>query len=302
MYATTCKEIWEKAKELQLDKKHGTKGNTPYDSIGAVLYTSIKEYPDSSDYVKVSNRPTRFALRNDYQDKDKIEKILSSQKYTNDTNEKELKYHERDLHPLLVKYLFSDPHFTCFTKTILHEKSIKRAKGVNEWLHPDLVGVYFPFDDYKSETRDLQKNLNISTIRLFAFEMKISLSYVNLRQCYFQAVSNSSWANEGYLVCLNIDEDPDFRNELQRLTNSFGIGIIKLDKYSANESEVLFPAKFKENIDWDTVNRLVEDSPEFSLFITNLTEDIKISKIKSSYDPVLSENDMDKYIEEKKIV
>jgi len=131
--------------------------------------------------------------------------------------------------------------------------------------------------------------------------MKISLNFTNLRQYYFQAVSNSSWANEGYLVCLNIDEDPDFINELQRLSNYFGIGIIKLNTESVDESEVVFPARNKENIDWDTVNRLAEDSPDFSLFISNLTEDIKLSKIKSNYDKVFDEQALNGYIKEKKI-
>jgi hypothetical protein len=30
--------------------------------------------------------------------------------------------------------------------------------------------------------------------------MKKELNFSNLRESYFQAVSNSSWANEGYLV------------------------------------------------------------------------------------------------------
>lgn len=99
-----------------------------------------------------------------------------------------------------------------------------------------------------------------------------------------------------------MDEDPDFKNELQRLSNAFGIGVIKLNTKSINESEVTFPAEYRKNIDWDTVNRLSEDSPDFRKFISDLTEDIKLSKIKSNYDKVFSDEKMDTYIQEKKII
>jgi len=36
-------------------------------------------------------------------------------------------------------------------------------------------------------------------------------------------------AHEGYLVKLKMDEDPLLIDEVRRLNNAFGIGIIKLD-------------------------------------------------------------------------
>ena len=55
-------------------------------------------------------------------------------------------YHERDLHPLLTYFVYANPTFSrgrsIFTKTIFHEAS--KRQGYNEWLHPDLVGVYLP--------------------------------------------------------------------------------------------------------------------------------------------------------------
>jgi hypothetical protein len=298
----SAEEIWEKAIELNLDKKVGTTGKTPSATIAARLYTNIKIERENSVYILVSKRPTKFILRSLYTNPSLTEAIIEAQINKKDELSGKTKYHERDLHPLLVKYVFTDPHFNCYTKTIYHENSTKKTKGANEWLHPDLVGVYFPFNDYSNETRDLQSYLNVSSIRLFAFEMKIQLSFSNLRQSYFQAVSNASWANEGYLVCLHINEDPDLKNEIQRLSNSFGIGVIKLNTNSINESEIIFPAKYRETIDWDTVNRLEEDSPDFKMFISDLVEDIKISKIKSKYDSVFSDEDLAEYIKVKKII
>ena len=148
----------------------------------------------------------------------------------------------------------------------------------------------------------LQTSLNVNSIKLFSFEMKKNIDYSNLRQYFFQAVSNSSWANEGYLVCLKIDEDPNFRNELQRLSNAFGIGIIKLNAESISESEIICNARYNENIDWDTLERLSEDNPDFNKFISDLTEDIALGKVKSTYDKVITDDKFENYLKEKSII
>jgi hypothetical protein len=123
-----------------------------------------------------------------------------------------------------------------------------------------------------------------------------------LRQYFFQAVSNSSWANEGYLVCLKIDEDLEFKNELQRLTNAFGIGVIKLSAENINESEIICTARYNENIDWETLDRLVEDSPDFKKFLTDLMEDNALGKVKSNYDKVIDDDEYVKYLKKKNII
>ena len=65
---------------------------------------------------------------------------------------------------------------------------------------------------------------------LYSFELKLEINFSNLRKCYFQAVSNSSWANYGYLVVENINLfDIDLMNECYRLTEEFRIGLIKID-------------------------------------------------------------------------
>jgi len=138
-------------------------------------------------------------------------------------------------------------------------------------------------------TLRLLETLKVNPYRLFAFEMKISLDFANLREYYFQAVSNSSWAHEGYLVTLNIDENPDFMDELRRLCGAFGIGVIKLNPEHFMQSEILFSAKEKEFLDWETINRLVEENKDFKEFLDDLMEDIKIGKTKSTYDKVFEE-------------
>ena len=52
---------------------------------------------------------------------------------------------------------------------------------------------------------------------------------LNYRESFFQAVSYSSWANEGYLVAAEIIQDDELLSELECLSIAFGIGIIQLD-------------------------------------------------------------------------
>ena len=141
-------EIWEKAIEIGLDKKIGTLGKTPAATIGARLYVDVKENGDKSKFIQVSRRPSRFLLRNLNLDYKAIEKAIENQETSEIKTSRESNFNERDLHPLLVKYVKENPHFHCYTKTIYQENSVRKVKGANEWLHPDLVCVYFPFGDY----------------------------------------------------------------------------------------------------------------------------------------------------------
>lgn len=293
----TQKEIWELGQSYGYAEKVGTKGKTPWATIGARLYIDIRDNKDTI-FRQISKRPTKFFFKEDSNQEffQKVDTVINEEK-----NE-EKKFKERDLHPLLVKYLDSDPHFKCYAKTIFHENSNKKQKGYNQWLHPDMVGVYFPFNDYQKETQNLQESFKISSFRLFSFEIKIKLSFANLREYYFQAVSNSSWANEGYLVALEIEDDPLMNDELRRLTNSFGIGIILLNAEEIEESEILLPAREKELIDWDTIDRLVDENKDFKQFVCDVREDIEVNKVKSQYDKVLTAEEYNDYILKKGII
>ena len=298
----SAKEIWDKANELGTIGNYTTTGKTPWATIGAYCYTDINNNGDASMIIQTSERPAQFFLRK-LADKIDIQKV-QKQKNTEVAKKEKIetkKFNERDLHALLVSFAMGDTHFKAKLKTIFHETSNKGIKGQNEWIHPDLVGVYFPFKDYKKETLEIQSHLTISSIKLFSFELKISLSFANLREYYFQAVSNSSWANEGYLVAININEDPTFRDELRRLSNAFGIGIIKLNTENVFESDILFPAAIKQAIDWDTVNRLANENSDFSDFLKFIAEDCKLGKIKSEYDKVLNLEELTKHIKDREI-
>lgn len=295
-------EVWNKSEELQTRGDFTTTGKTPWATIAAYCYTDINNNGDSSMIIQTSDRPAQFYLRklSTSADISKLQKQKDTEQAKKEKAEVK-KFHERDLHPILVAYAYADTHFKANLKTIYHENSSKATKGQNEWLHPDLVGVYFPFRDYKPETLDIQNHLSISSIKLFSFELKLNINFGNLRQSYFQAVSNSSWANEGYLVTLSIDDDPTLRDEIRRLNNAFGIGLIKLNSENVYESEILFPSKVAPEIDWDTVNRLANENTDFNDFLKLMTEDCKLTKVKSQYDKLLKPDELTKYIHDKGI-
>ncbi|WP_273324277.1 HTH domain-containing protein [Vallitalea guaymasensis] len=294
------KEIWDKAVELGLDIKVGSVGKTPWKTISARIYGSMRDNPYSK-YGKIGKRPTRFQLKKYLQDQNDTVLLKRIEEKEEKQRSKIKKFNERDIHPLLVKYVNEDQHFKAYCKTIYHENSKTQKKGKNKWLHPDIVGAYFPFNDFNDLTIGVQKALETSAIKFYSFELKVYLDFSNLREYYFQAVSNSSWANEGYLVCLNIKDDIELISELQRLNSAFGIGVIELNSQDILQSDILFPAHDKTQLDWLTIDRLIDDNPEFKQFMIDIKEDSNIGKLKSKYDKVMTDEEIQKHINNKKI-
>ena len=286
-------EMWNYAEKNNMTEELNSSGKTPWKTLGARVYVDIKNNKKTK-IKQISKRPAKFGLK-------EFEYHLEN--YENEIEIKDnSKYTERDLHTLLTKFVYSNQHFRCYTKTIRHEKSKKKNTGVNKWLHPDIVGVHFPYEEYSKETINLINSLNESTYKLYSFEMKKTLNFENLREYYFQAVSNSSWANEGYLVTLNIDESDEFMDEIRRLNNAFGIGVIKLNSINIAESEIILPARINELLDWDTINRLVEDNIDFKEFTEAISDTSKTDKISKEYDEVLNDEKYEEYILDKKII
>ncbi|MBQ6263229.1 MAG: HrgA protein [Clostridia bacterium] len=287
----SIEEIWKKAGEYGFRDKLSSIGKTPVKTIAARVYLDIRDNPQSRLY-QYSKRPATFYIKD----------LSIVPKKTSEVTNDELSFKERDLHPLLASFVYADGHFNCVTKTIFHEKSKKKKRGENEWLHPDMVGVYFPFNDYSQQTTNLLEALNDSKFKLFSFELKKTICFSNLREYFFQAVSNSSWANEGYLVALSYEDDTELYEEMLRLNNAFGIGFIKLNAENIEQSEILFSAREREKIDWDTVDRLVETNTDFETFVKDAVSDIKGMQMHlSQYDEVMTEPKLLKYIEEHNI-
>lgn len=170
-------------------------------------------------------------------------------------------YSERDLHKLLSSYL---KNTAVYSKTIFHEQS-KWSKDKNQiWIHPDMVGIKFLNLQTKVSQNFLKSINRIESFKLSSYELKREInSDSDLKKAYFQAVSNSSWANYGYLVAFEFGDS--LNDEMERLNQSFGIGIIELN-VNPYQSKVLFPAKYRD-IDFKTLDKLCKLNDDFSRFI-----------------------------------
>lgn len=278
----SAEEIWEIAQAKGYDQAVGTKGKTPPATIGSRIYIDIRD-TENSPFIKVDSRPRRFFLRSLLESDDTIK--LVEKETAKPPSTKKFSYWERDLHPVLAYFAYY--YLKAYTKTIHHSQSEKKEFG--EWTHPDMVGCYFPIDEWRPEVFEFSSLVGSVALKLFSFEIKRELSFANLRESFFQTVSNSSWANEAYLVASKISEDEDFLNELRRLSVSFGVGVISLNVADPDSSEILFPAMNREYLDWDMMNKLTTMNAGFKDFLKRIKNDIAVKEIqKGLYDEILS--------------
>lgn len=276
----SSQEIWDIAKEKEYDKKGNFIGKTPWVTISAKINIDIKENKRTK-FVLINSKPKKFFLKELASEEDF--KAITERELEKEDNIKEFGFTERQLHPLLTYYAYT--YLNIYTKTIYHEKSSKDK--YSQWLHPDIIGVSFSIDEWDERVINLSKEVGRLSIKIYSFELKKELGFHNLRESYFQAVSNSSWANEGYLVAAEISTDEEFVAELKRLTSFFGIGIIKLDIKNPDDSEIIFPAKIKNDLDWETLNKLTQQNPNVQELIQRILKDSRINEIKKDgYDKV----------------
>lgn len=286
-------DIWKMGVEYGIDKEIDTTGKTPWQTLGARLFVEVRDNSDSL-FVKVGKRPAKFYLKSKINSlsTEVIEKI--DQEDVAPIKKEKSVFTERELHPLLSYFAYTNTQFNrgkaILTKTIFHEKSKK--DGLSEWIHPDIVGVYIPIEDWNREIIELNSISNSNAITLIAFELKKSIDRNNYREYFFQAVSNSSWANEGYLVAARISDDDELLNELERLSTSFGIGLIELDLDDIDSSKVVFPTHKKKELDWETMNKLSDINTDFKKFLQDVKIDFDSKRIhKAEYDTILGEPD-----------
>ncbi len=261
-------EIYNKAKELfeekKIEKMFDYGGNTPDQSVGAIIYTALNKGEDLP-FFKAQERPALIALKSTAK-----EEVLNAEKSSVPSAKIA---HERDLHPFLTYMAFNNENLKCYTKTIFHEESSKSPKGMDRWLYPDMVGVRFLHAEWSHENLiAFSKKFDTLPVKLVSFELKKEISVSNCREFYFQAISNSSWANEGYLVGHHIDtHNPKLMDLLKRLHASFGIGVIDL-RTNEDKSAILLNAKYKEKIDYTVASELSEKNQKFSGFLKSVVD------------------------------
>jgi len=235
---------------------------TPFLSVSGILTDFIQKNDTRVKRIKIDGRTYSYYLTKNEQNigleilsGDNESSIIKQAKIN-----KSKTYEERDLHKLLSSYL---KNTDTYSKTIFHEQS--NGKDNNQiWTHPDMVGIKFLNLQSKVSQNFLKSINRVDTFKLSSYELKREInSDSELKKAFFQAVSNSSWANYGYLVAFEFSDS--LNEEMARLNQSFGIGIIELNA-NPYQSKVLFPAVYRD-LDFKTIDKLCKMNKEFEKFI-----------------------------------
>ena len=232
---------------------------TPTATVSALIGDFVRNGDTRVKRIKETNGSYSYYLTKNEQNIS-IE-ILSGSTQTETTKPDKTKtYEERNLHKLLSSYL---KNTDIYSKTIFHEQS--NGKDTNQiWTHPDMVGIKFLNLQSKISQNFLKAINRADTFKISSYEIKKEINNDNdLKKAYFQAVSNSTWANYGYLVAYEFSDS--LKEEMERLNQSFGIGIIELNA-NAYQSKVLYQPKYRE-LDFKTIDKLCKMNKEFEKFI-----------------------------------
>ena len=262
-YPEECKEKLERSERLDSDA-------ALIGQLVAEIGRGCPRMQEKESRIKTTEGKPKKYYYTESTDSDAIEQVEgmegSEQEHISPTaDSRQIKEHkEQDLYPILVEYMLS---LNIWCKRI-EEKESSNSSGprANEWLHPDLVGMEDLSEDWAKEIRDVVKQYADKKAKLWSFEVKKLINRSNVRKAFFQAVSNSSWANLGYLVAGEIEGEKTLK-ELRILSSLHGIGFIVLDVENPPESQIMIPAKEKNGIDWDTANRLAQENKGFLNYI-----------------------------------
>ncbi|MFC3875128.1 hypothetical protein [Neisseria musculi] len=99
-------------------------------------------------------------------------------------------FSERDLYPKLMQFLSGDLKLYCLRIDEKRSKNNRGAKG-SQWLHPDIVAMQAMGRQWHADVRQCVKSGSGQNVALWSFEVKPVLNGANVRESFFQAVSNS---------------------------------------------------------------------------------------------------------------
>ncbi len=263
----SAKEVYEKVESLNNHDFKNTKDHSA--SVHGVLSNLISRGDIRVRRLKLDDRSEWKYYLSEFEDD--IQEIITASGENESPNRKSVEsdknssvFKEIDLHPILVTYIKEKQNI--YSITIRHETSSTQDDPHQKWIHPDIVG--FQLHKFKHDEAKKFKNLidKKDSFLITSYELKkaITTDY-NLKDYYFQAVCNSSWANYGYLVAIEISDS--LNDEIGRLNQLFGIGVIKLES-NPFESKILYPSKYKK-LDYNTIDKLCVNK-DFKAFIDKI--------------------------------
>ena len=177
---------------------------------------------------------------------------------------------EEDLFPILSNFIRVNHNFNGYTKFMTQPE--------NNWDQPRIVALGGDIcnDSNHELFNEFAGTSQQDLLKIFSFNVKIEITLDNMRESFFQTVSNSNWSNEGYLALSSIEEQNNrlIRDELKRLSALYGIGVILLDTETPGNSEIISLSEARHKIDLNFVNKLISNSTnnEFRDFIANINE------------------------------
>lgn len=225
--------------------------------------TIVRRHPDIA--VDVSKRPLRiYAVTEAASDETETEVLPAAQSEEN--KKEELKEHS--LYEPLQRFLADE--MMIFTKRIRESTSSnRRGKQGNKWLHPDVVGMSAPGGGWNELIKQCAIALPTKKAMLVSVEVKARLSTGNIRESFFQAVSNSLWANQAFLAAAEVSGENTW-SELRMLCALHGIGFISIDAETFSESRVLISPRDRDEVDWASAERIAEENSDFQDFLRNV--------------------------------
>lgn len=104
------------------------------------------------------------------------------------------------------------------------------------------------------------------------------------------------------MVALKVEGE--LYEELRRLNNAFGIVIIRLNPVNISQREILFTSKERNKLDWETIERLVDENEDFRPFVADVAVDTTDNdiRLRGAYDKFVTDEEAEQYAKKKGII
>lgn len=284
----TPEEIWNKAVEMGISKDVNLPGGKYVLSVMRTMAKEVRVTPNPIFY-EYNRHPYTYYFK----------------EFESEWSRVPCSHLEHHLHPLLVRFIHHHDHFKAYAKTIDQSASlslVREKQGTNKWLHPDIVGVKFSFENSNPKTHPNESPLQPVTYFSFELKKKVTpwdLDETNKNSACKEAEANSSWANEGYLVVGELDKDEVFGQKLRQWSEITGIGVIVLNLFfdKVDESKIFYKARVR-HVNQDRFNLLKTKNADFRK-LAAYVDSVPISGIvnEEEFDHVLNDNEIKQHFE-----
>jgi len=246
--------------------------------ISAELGSFWRRVVDDNKFVQfVETRPRQFYY--ELNAAPKSPETIPEDREVEGSLQSKPKFTEQDLYPILGEILFNE--LRSYSMRI-DEKSGSNRNGArgNHWLFPDVVGMIPLSEKWNKEVSVLADTLATERVQLISVEVKKEITRSDVREYFFQTVSNSAWANYAYLAAVDLKGSAN--EELTLLCSSYGVGFIVIDTDDVSNSQIKIPAQLKPALDVNALNRLADENRDAREYIENVSTFIKTGRLKNS--------------------